>query len=77
MDPAGGVGAGPSWGLAEWRNEPAARLSAILNDPLRYPHRDSYRYVPGPNSNTYAAWVLREAAINLDLPPAAIGSGYR
>jgi hypothetical protein len=75
--PAGsGVGAGPSWVLAEWRGEEAQRLRAVLNRPEDYPWPHEYRYVPGPNSNTYTAWVLRQAGIDCPLPPAAIGKGY-
>ena len=31
---------------------------------------------PGPNSNTFAAWVLREAGIEYPLHWKAIGSHY-
>jgi hypothetical protein len=76
MGPSSGVGVGESWALAEWRGAEAAGLRAVLNDPMGYPYRWSYRYVPGPNSNTYAAWALRAAKVGLELPPAAIGKGY-
>jgi len=77
MGPARGVGAGGSWALAEWTGAEAARLAAVLHDPQRYPWCETYHYWPGPNSNTYVAWVLREARVPADLPPAAIGKGYR
>src|SRR5947209_8250000 len=38
--------------------------------------RDAYRYWPGPNSNTYPAWVLREAGVAGELPPKAVGKDY-
>jgi len=76
MHPASGVGHGGSWALAEWTGAEASRLTAVLRDPERYPWPDTYRYWPGPNSNTYAAWVLREAEISTALPLAAIGRGY-
>lgn len=42
-----------------------------------YPWPDSYEAVPGPNSNTFTAWVARQVPeIELDLPFSAIGSGY-
>jgi hypothetical protein len=76
MPPDRGVGGGPSRNAAEWHSEDAAAILAVLHDPLRYPYRDRYRYWPGPNSNTYVAWVLREAGIDHPLHPRAIGSGY-
>ena len=35
-----------------------------------------YHYWPGPNSNTFAAWVLREAGIEYPLHWRAVGSHY-
>jgi hypothetical protein len=32
---------------------------------------------PGPNSNTFAAWVLREAGVAEPLDPRGIGRNYR
>ena len=42
-----------------------------------YPYPDSYRTWPGPNSNTFTAFVAREVpALRLNLPPTAIGKDY-
>ena len=41
-----------------------------------YPYPDSYRTWPGPNSNTFVAWVLREAGVEHALDPRAIGRNY-
>ena len=42
-----------------------------------YPWKTSYSVFPGPNSNTFIAWVAKQVpALELDLPFAAIGSGY-
>ncbi len=42
-----------------------------------YPYGDSYTVWPGPNSNTFTAWVAREVPeIVLDLPPTAIGKDF-
>ena len=71
-----GVGAGPSWVLREFRGPSAGRLRDVLHEPKRYPFRDRYRYWPGPNSNTYVAWVLREADVDASLPGTAYGRGY-
>ena len=76
MHPVRGVGHGDSWVLAEWTGTESARLTAVLREPTRYPWPDTYRYWPGPNSNTYVAWVLREARVSVDLPYAAIGKWY-
>ncbi len=42
-----------------------------------YPWSDQNRAFPGPNSNTFVAWVGRQIPeLDLDLPFSAIGSGY-
>jgi hypothetical protein len=42
-----------------------------------YPYPDRYTVWPGPNSNTFTAWVLRHAPeVRVDLPPTAIGKDY-
>ncbi len=42
-----------------------------------YPWPTAYRAFPGPNSNTFTAWVARQVpALDLHLPFSAIGSGY-
>jgi Protein of unknown function (DUF3750) len=42
-----------------------------------YPYASKYRVWPGPNSNTFTAFVLREVPeLRVDLPPTAIGKDY-
>lgn len=42
-----------------------------------YPHANQYRVWPGPNSNTFTAFVARRVPeLGLDLPPTAIGKDY-
>ncbi|MDP6773202.1 MAG: DUF3750 domain-containing protein [Rhodospirillales bacterium] len=42
-----------------------------------YPHAHEYRVWPGPNSNTFTAFVARRVPeLRLDLPPTAIGKDY-
>lgn len=42
-----------------------------------YPYRDSYRTWPGPNSNTFTAYIGRSVPeLRLDLPPTAVGKDY-
>ena len=43
----------------------------------RYPWANEYTLFPGPNSNTFPAWVgLQVPELGLELPFSAIGSGY-
>jgi len=64
--------------LAELRGEAAARaIPAIRAAVESYPWADEYRTFPGPNSNSFTAWVSRRVpALALDLPPTAIGKDY-
>ena len=42
-----------------------------------YPHNHEYILWPGPNSNTFTAYIGREVPeLRLDLPPTAIGKDY-
>ena len=42
-----------------------------------YPYATTYRTWPGPNSNTFTAWVGRALPeLELDLPPTAIGKDW-
>lgn len=52
-------------------------IPKIKQSVARYPWKDEYKLVPGPNSNTFPAWVgLQVPELELDLPFRAIGSGY-
>ncbi|RED54049.1 DUF3750 domain-containing protein [Aestuariispira insulae] len=43
----------------------------------RYPFANEYTLFPGPNSNTFVAWIGRQVPeLRLDLPPTAIGKDY-
>lgn len=42
-----------------------------------YPWKNSYKVFPGPNSNTFVAWIAQQVPeLELDLPFSAIGAGY-
>jgi hypothetical protein len=42
-----------------------------------YPWQKTYTVFPGPNSNTFTAWIAHEVPeLGLELPFSAIGSGY-
>ena len=50
------------------------RVEAAIGE---YPHFDRYHIWPGPNSNTFTAFVLRKVPeLRVDLPPTAIGKDY-
>ena len=64
--------------LAEKRGAEAEALIPRIDKAARsYPHGDEYSAWPGPNSNTFTAWVTREVPeLRADLPPTAIGKDY-
>lgn len=64
--------------LADVRGEKAARaIKDIEKAVTDYPWPNSYRTWPGPNSNTFTAFVTRRVPdLNVDLPPTAIGKDY-
>jgi hypothetical protein len=74
--PEDGVGGGPSHVVARWEGDAAQRIAAVLNQVEKYPYRERYRSWPGPNSNTFVAWVLREARVEHRLPWRALGRNY-
>jgi hypothetical protein len=74
--PDEGVGGGPARIAAVWTGEEAQRLKRVLEEAERYPFCHKYRYWPGPNSNTFAAWVLRKAGIAHRLVRTALGQRY-
>jgi hypothetical protein len=76
-DPDADVGGGPTRIAAVWHGAEAAALRAVLERcAAEYPHCHLYHYWPGPNSNTFAAWVLRKAGIDYALPWRAIGATF-
>lgn len=62
--------------LGEWTGAEARRILDVLQRPDDYPYVDTYHLWPGPNSNTYAAWVMREAGVSIDLHPMQVGKDY-
>jgi len=75
-DPDAGVGGGPSQLVFEWDGAAATRIAEVLRNASTYPYCQRYRMWPGPNSNTFVAWVLREAGVEHALDPRAIGRNY-
>ncbi len=64
--------------LAEMRGDEAEVAIRAIEEAARdYPWRNEYRIWPGPNSNTFVAWILRRVpALDAELPPTAIGKDY-
>ena len=64
--------------LLSRRGEGVDELISAVDDAARaYPWADTYRAWPGPNSNTFTAWVAQQVpALNLELPFTAIGKGW-
>ena len=58
-----------------------AEIEALVRDVKRaiadYPYPDSYVTWPGPNSNTFIAYLGREVPdLGLELPPTAVGKDF-
>ena len=52
-------------------------IPKVIDAIARYPWADEYTLFPGPNSNTFPAWVAKQVPeLGLELPFRAIGSGY-
>lgn len=64
--------------VAERRGAGVDQLIARIDKAARaYPWAGEYTMWPGPNSNTFTAWVARAVPeLEVDLPPTAIGKDY-
>lgn len=64
--------------LAEKRGPGVERLIERIERAARdYPYAREYSVWPGPNSNTFTAYLARAVPeLKLDLPPTAIGKDY-
>ena len=61
--------------LADLRGE--AAINQIHQAALDYPFPKQYRVWPGPNSNTFVAWIARNVpSLRADLPPTFIGKDW-
>jgi hypothetical protein len=63
---------------ADVRGPEAEPLIARIDAAARsYPFAGEYSVWPGPNSNTFTAWITRQVPeLRADLPPTAIGKDY-
>lgn len=64
--------------LAEKRGPGVDALIERIDRAARgYPYAGEYTMWPGPNSNTFTAWVARAVPeLEVDLPPTAIGKDF-
>ena len=70
-------GAKPEKILSIQGQRAAELLPKVQEAIARYPWANEYTVFPGPNSNTFPAWVGREVPeLALEMPFSAIGSGY-
>jgi hypothetical protein len=64
--------------LADLRGDGVDALNERVEAAVAaYPYPDTYRTWPGPNSNTFVAYIGRSVPeLRLDLPPTAVGKDY-
>jgi hypothetical protein len=64
--------------LSDLRGDGVDELITRIEQAVQeYPYAGTYRIWPGPNSNTFTAFVAREVPeLRVDLPPTAIGKDY-
>ncbi len=74
LPPYQGVGNGPSRLIRQWLDEEALSIiGRIESSPNNYPFTHQYGYWPGPNSNTFAQWVVQD---QMTLGSRAIGRSF-
>ncbi|WP_232824808.1 DUF3750 domain-containing protein [Algibacillus agarilyticus] len=70
-------GAKPEKILSVQGPKAALLIPKIKHAIAQYPWKSEYTLFPGPNSNTFPAWVgLQVPELGLDMPFSALGSGY-
>ena len=64
--------------IQELRGKAAEKaIPAISRTAQEYPHAGTYWIIPGPNSNTFTAALMREVPeLTVELPPHAVGKDY-
>lgn len=64
--------------IAELRGQAAARaIPKIIEAVTNYPYPNEYTVWPGPNSNTFVAYIGKQVPeLRMDLPSTAIGKDY-
>ena len=64
--------------IKEFRGEGVDKLiNSVDKAANAYPWKKTYKVFPGPNSNTFTGWIVKQVPeLELSLPFSAIGSGY-
>ncbi|ARS52013.1 DUF3750 domain-containing protein [Kushneria konosiri] len=64
--------------LADLRGRQAARAISHIDQAVDdYPWPQRYRVFPGPNSNTFIAWLIRQVPeLDVEMPSLALGKDY-
>lgn len=64
--------------IQELRGTAAEKAIPVISRTAReYPHAGTYWVIPGPNSNTFTAALMREVPeLTVELPPHAVGKDY-
>ena len=64
--------------LKDYRGAGTDQLIDAIDQAARdYPWKTTYKAFPGPNSNTFVAWIAKQVPeLELQLPFSAIGRGY-
>lgn len=64
--------------LADLRGERAARAIVHIRQAVNdYPWPQRYRAFPGPNSNTFVAWLIQQVPeLDVEMPSLALGKDY-
>ncbi len=64
--------------IFEARGEKASKIIEQLKPLIeKYPFKDTYRVWPGPNSNTFISYLIRNIdELDIELPATAIGKDY-
>ena len=74
LTPFQGVGNGSSRLIKRWMDDEALSIAKKIEaSPRTYPFINKYRYWPGPNSNTYAQWIVSD---KMKLSIRAIGKEF-
>ena len=74
LTPFQGVGNGSSHLIKQWMDDEALSIAKKIEaSPRTYPFTKKYRYWPGPNSNTYAQWIVSD---KMKLSIRAIGKNF-
>ena len=65
--------------LLDYRGDDVDKvIDQIIAAVEAYPYKDEYQVWPGPNSNTFTAFIGQQVPqLGLDLPSTAIGKDYR